>query len=200
MATSLQTLETWHGAVVVAQQVNEGLFRERIDAIKANPLPIAQVMSDVRAYVGGVVTGESKPLVATAMALIEKKKYVEYHTAAEATVPPVETWVKQFDADLSGLELKDADAVRRAGQAVTKLAQQTRTLAVLARMLELAMVDAPSESDDDLNLGEFDLANLDDPSGTEGVPTGTTAILKASPAAPATPPTTPGKQPPAAKK
>lgn len=200
MATSLQTLETWHGAVVVAQQVNEGLFRERIDAIKANPLPIAQVMSDVRAYVGGVVTGESKPLVATAMALIEKKKYGEYHTAAEATVPPVETWVKQFDADLSGLELKDADAVRRAGQAVTKLAQQTRTLAVLARMLELAMVDAPSESDDDLNLGEFDLANLDDPSGTEGVPTGTTAILKASPAAPATPPTTPGKQPPAAKK
>ena len=200
MATSLQTLETWHGAVVVAQQVNEGLFRERIDAIKANPLPIAQVMSDVRAYVGGVVTGESKPLVATAMALIEKKKYAEYHTAAEATVPPVETWVKQFDADLSGLELKDADAVRRAGQAVTKLAQQTRTLAVLARMLELAMVDAPSESDDDLTLGEFDLANLDDPSGTEGVPTGTTAILKASPAAPATPQTTPGKQPPGAKK
>lgn len=183
MATSYQTLEAFHGAIVVAQHMNEGLFRERIDTIKSNPLPIAQVMSDVRAFIGGVVAGESKPLVATAMGLIEKKKYAGYHSEADATIPPVETWVSRFDADIAALELKDSDAVRRAGQAVGKLAQQTRTLAVLAKMLELAMADAPNDSDVDLDLGALDLGELDDPSGDGDVPTGTTAIMKSTPQA-----------------
>lgn len=187
MATSYQTLEAFHGAIVVAQRMNEGLFHERIDTIRTNPLPIAHVMSDVRAFIGGVVAGESKPLVATAMGLIDRTKYAAYHSAAEATIPPVETWVTRFDADLSALELKDSDAVRRAGQAVAKLAQQTRTLAVLAKMLELAMADAPNDSDVDLDLGALDLGELSDPSGDGDVPTGTTAIMKSAP------PTTPSK-------
>ena len=182
MKTSLQTLESWHGAILAAQRMNEGLFRERIDTIKTNPLPIDQVMSDVRAFIGGVVAGESKPLMATAMGLIDKKKYGEYHTAAEAAVPSVETWIQRFDSDLTALELKDSAAVRRAGQAVAKLAQQTRTLAVLAKMLELAMVDAPSDSDVDIDLGELGEFSIDSQSGKDAG--GITAVMKSVPPAP----------------
>lgn len=172
MATSLQTLESWHGAIVAAQQQNEKFFRERVDIIKANTMPIAQVMSDVRACIGGLIIGQSTPL-GLAKGLIDAKKYKEYHAAANAATPPVEAWISRFGEDTASLELKDADAVRRAGQAIQKLAEQTRTLAVLANMLELAMRDARSDSDVD-----FDVILDDAPKKGNGVPPGDTGIIE----------------------
>jgi hypothetical protein len=193
MATSLHTLETWHGAIVAAQQQNEKFFRDRIDAIRGSTMPIAQVMSDVRACVGGVIIGQSTPL-GVAKELIDVKKYREYHATADAETPQVEAWVSRFSEDTASLELKDPDTVRRAGQAIHKLAEQTRTLAVLAKMLELAMRDAPSESNVDF---EVILEEVPAKKG-KGVPPGDTGIMDVSMGKPtAKPATSPATKKPA---
>lgn len=142
-------------------------------------------MSDVRACVGGVIIGQSTPL-GVAKELIDVKKYREYHATADAETPQVEAWVSRFSEDTASLELKDPDTVRRAGQAIHKLAEQTRTLAVLAKMLELAMRDAPSESNVDF---EVILEEVPAKKG-KGVPPGDTGIMDVGMGKPAAKPAT----------